>query len=79
MSSTFLKIFNYFYPIWVYWLQFGHNIYNDIKKINGGGAYVGMYHKKNTGFTLDSLSEEGRKEVLRYAEFIKEKESGNAR
>jgi len=38
-----------------------------------------MYRKKNTGFTLDSLSEEGRKEVLRYAEFIKEKESGNAR
>jgi hypothetical protein len=25
------------------------------------------------------ISEEGRKEVMRYAEFIKEKEGGNAR
>jgi len=46
MSSTFLKIFDYFYPIWIYWLQFGHNIYNDIKKINGGGANVGRAKNK---------------------------------
>ena len=35
-----------------------------------------MYRKK-TDTALDGLSEESRKEVLRYAEFIKEKESGN--
>jgi transcriptional regulator with XRE-family HTH domain len=37
-----------------------------------------MYRKK-TDTALDGLSEEGRKEVLRYAEFIKGKEGGNAR
>jgi len=46
-----------------------------LKKFNGGGTNVGR--AKNKG--IKTISEEGKKEVLRYAEFIKEKESGNAR